>query len=87
MIMTREISDIVRDKIIEAREGGTTINGNSVILTDEEACDIWSALSTLEAEVHMIKNQEFRALKERLQRMQNALKAVKKKMNSTNLDR
>jgi len=85
--MAREKSDIVRDRIIEARDGGSGDIGNKVILTDDEACDIWSALSRLETEVRMMKSQEFKALQDRFHRIQETLKAAKKKLKQHNLNR
>ena len=79
--MAKRISDIVRDKMLKARGGRTDASlGNPVILTDSDACDLWSALSSIEAEVSMLKSVEFRALKERFSKIDKYLHVAKTKM-------
>lgn len=72
----KQISDIVRDKIIRARSKNKT----PITLTDQEACEIWSALTSVEAEVHKLKSIEFKAMKERFARIEKELEVSKKRI-------
>lgn len=80
--MSKQKSDIVRDKIIKARESGK----KTIILTDSEACDLWSTLvnvesdiKALELNINQVLEQSFRNLKRRLKVSKEQVKRVRNK--------
>lgn len=69
----KQISDVVRDKIIKARSQNKT----KITLTDHEACDLWSALKSVESDVAMMKRNVEQALGDGFKDLDRHLKALK----------
>lgn len=63
--MAKELSDIVRDKIIKARKGRSdSLLSKGIHLTDEEASELWSRLSDVEAKVYFLRENFKKSIKE-----------------------
>lgn len=74
--MSKELSDIVRDKIVKSRAKGE----EGIVLTDHEACEIWSALSSVEADVHNFKYELTVLMQKRFGHIENSLKKSKESL-------
>ena len=74
--MSKQISDIVRDKIVRSRAKGK----KSIVLTDHEACEIWSALSSVEADVYNFKYELTVLMKKRFGHIENSLNESKESL-------
>ena len=74
--MAKQKSDIVRDKIIKARSKGE----RSIVLTDEEACEIWSSLLSVEVEVYNLKKNTMKSFQESYSKLEKYLKVAKKEI-------
>lgn len=67
------ISDIVRDKIIKAREQNKT----KITLTDHEACELWAALESVELDAIIMKRNVKQALDAGFKNLDRHLRALK----------
>jgi hypothetical protein len=72
----KQVSDIIRDKVVRGREH----KDRKIVLTDEEACDIWSALVDVESDLYWLKHDTLEVLKEKLTRLERSLDLAKKKV-------
>jgi len=78
-IMAKQISDIIRDKIVKARKGRSDASeSKGIFLTDNEACNLWVRLTSVEAEISMLEDNIIGETKESSKRVKNALSAAKK---------
>jgi len=71
--MGKQKSDIVRDKIIQAREAGKKV----ITLTDSEACDLWLTLIAVESDISALKRDVSRVLGVSFRNLEGQLTASK----------
>ncbi len=74
--MSKQISDIVRDKIVKSRAKGE----KGIVLTDHEACEIWCALSSVEADVSNFKHALTVLMKKKFGHIESSLKKSKEEL-------
>ncbi len=83
--MAKQISDILRDKVVKARakHPEKSMDELEITLTDREACEIWSKLSDIEADVSKFENYLKKLIKEYFADLKRHLAASKKELRKS----
>jgi len=87
MTSKKKISDIVRDKIVEARAKNPDAGMNelTITITDHEACELWSMLSSVEGEIRQFKYDLKVLIAERFEELDRHIIAAKSELRKVGI--